>query len=111
VSIRKISPFRFWLLLTFAWLGLLSGVFFSKGGGPPGFLQWLSLRNELQARQQELTRIETETAVIEAESLKLEKSRFHQEKEIRRVLGYTAPDELIFDFSAAERTTDWPNRR
>ena len=104
-------PLRVWTLLVFAWLSILSGVFFSYGFGPPGIRQWMRLRSGIAQKQAELARADAESTALEEECTKLEKSRVHQEKEIRRVLGYAASDELIFDFSSEERVVgNWPDR-
>ena len=102
--------FKVWILLTVSWLTILSGIFFTQGFGPPGFIQWLSIQRETSLRQMDLNKIEAETATLDTESLRLEKSKSYQEKEIRRVLGYTASDELVFDFSSGDRVGDWSNR-
>lgn len=87
----------------FVWISILSGLFFTKGFGSPGFIQWLNIRNEIELKKNELKKIEDEIASLENQSIKLEKSKISQEKEIRRVLGYLASDEIIFDFSSSDR--------
>lgn len=43
---------------------------------------------------------------MEGEKVRLEKSAATQEREVRRVLGYAASDEIIFDFAAPIRADD-----
>ncbi len=69
----------------------------------PGILQWFELKGELNDRRADLASIDAEISMIDQDSRRLERSRPAQEKEIRRVLGYVAEDELIFDFSSASR--------
>jgi hypothetical protein len=44
-------------------------------------------------------------AKLEADSVALETDRAVQEREIRRVLGYTSKNEIIFDFSLSQSAT------
>jgi hypothetical protein len=43
---------------------------------------------------------ENQLIALQEDSSRLERNKLTQEREIRRVLGYAAPNELIFDFSA-----------
>jgi len=78
--------------------GILSGL-----GGSPGAIQAWRLRQLWISKQDYLAELELDSQKIEAEAERLEKSRFAQEREIRRVLGYAALDEIIFDFSGEDR--------
>jgi cell division protein FtsB len=77
--------------------------------GSPGVLQGVRLKKLLESKRTALLKLEDEVIRGEEESGRLEKSRLVQEREIRRSLGYAAPDELIFDFTASER--DLASRR
>ncbi len=79
------------------WLVLISGAL--PWSGAPGIWQALQLRSLLEHKRQNLVRIEREVAELESEKKLLEADRTTQEREIRRVLGYAAPDEIVFDFS------------
>ncbi|OFZ72125.1 MAG: hypothetical protein A3K03_12585 [Bdellovibrionales bacterium RIFOXYD1_FULL_44_7] len=86
-----ISVFAVWCLLL---SGLLTGVI-----GSPGVLQALRLKSLLDTKQMQLSAIEAEISRLDGEVVGLEKNRFVQEREVRRVLGYAAPDEIVFDFT------------
>jgi hypothetical protein len=86
-----------WLILFALWSLLLTGVF-SNFIGSPGIIQAQRLSNLLSLKMNHLNQTRDELQKLQSESQLLETNRFTQEKEIRRVLGYAAPDELIFDF-------------
>ena len=80
-------------------------VFFLTGAasgivGSPGATQAIRLQNLLHAKVARLDKIQTQLTVLQAQSRGLEKNPIVQQREIRRVLGYAAPDELIFDFGS-----------
>lgn len=102
-SRETFSHRRFWVGAFLVWLISLSGGLLRFQIGMPGLLQWSQLKGELSDRRTDLASIDAEILVIDQESRRLERSRAAQEKEIRRVLGYVAEDELIFDFSSASR--------
>lgn len=77
---------------------LLSGIL-NDVAGSPGVMQAVRLRGLLQSRNLELARIEEQMAHLQQEIQKLENNPIIQEREIRRVLGYAAQDEIIFDFN------------
>lgn len=77
------------------WVFLLTGWW-----GPPGITQYLKLRRLSDQRRERLKVTREELLVAKQEAVSLETSPKAQEREIRRVLGYVSPDELIFDFSA-----------
>jgi cell division protein FtsB len=99
---RRTPATRVWLSLFALWGVFLSGVAASLIG-PPGVLQSLRLRSLLDSKRTQVAGLEVEIRKLEEERVLLEGSRDAQEREIRRVLGYAAPDEIIFDFTAAER--------
>jgi cell division protein FtsB len=94
---------RIWIAVFAGWGLLLTGAF-SQWVGSPGVLQAVRLSNLLQSKQVQAESLEKQIATLEAERVRLEKSPAAQEQEIRRTLGYAAPDEIIFDFTAAERS-------
>jgi cell division protein FtsB len=49
-----------------------------------------------------MSRLEETVLGLQAEAELLEKNKLAQQREIRRVLGYVASDEIVFDFSSAE---------
>lgn len=105
---RASIPAKIWTLIFALWVVFLSGAFASVVGSP-GVIQARGLRNLLSAKQLQVTQLEKEIEQLESERKLLEKSSIAQEREIRRVLGYAAPDELIFDFSAADQLTGSSN--
>ena len=101
-SPSRMTPNRLWLAIFSLWLFLLSGVFHGFFGGSPGIFQWAQLRGLLSDRQTELEKAQLDIAKLDADSAALETDRAVQEREIRRVLGYTSKDEIIFDFSLSQ---------
>lgn len=90
-----------WLLLFGCWSLFLTG-FFANFVGSPGILQAVRLDNLLQTKREQLSQLEQELKRLRQEVVQLETNRFAQEKEVRRVLGYAANNELIFDFSSMD---------
>lgn len=97
-SSGRTSPHRAWLIFFVLWLILLSGVL-SSYVGSPGALQAFRLKRLLGLKQVQLSSLKNETVRLRSESVRLEKNHPAQLREIRRVLGYAAKDELIFDFT------------
>jgi cell division protein FtsB len=98
------TPKRLWQFFFVIWLVFLSGgVHALFRVGPPGAWQAVRLHLLLEDRRAESERIRGEIARVQGEVQRLESNRTALEREIRKVLGYAAPDELIFDFSASER--------
>ncbi len=81
------------------WTLFLSGTMASFVGSP-GALQLLRLRKLLDNKRSAQLALEGDVERLEAESGRLESSKVAQEREIRRVLGYLASDELVFDFAS-----------
>ena len=94
-KIASPSPHRVWLAIFGIWAFLLTG--FISG---PGIIQAVRLQSLLSAKQTEVARLQADTQQLRQESENLQKNPAAQEREIRRVLGYAAPDELIFDFGS-----------
>ncbi len=98
---KLLNPHRVWLGIFGVWAflltGAVSGIF---GVGGPGVIQGIRLQNLLHARAAHLEDIQAQLTSLQAESERLEKSTVVQQREIRRVLGYAASDEMIFDFSS-----------
>jgi cell division protein FtsB len=80
------------------WMMFLTGIL-NDVTGSPGALQAIRLRSMLSSKNTELTDLEGQIRKLDGERHRLEESTAHQEREIRRVLGYAAPGEIIFDFS------------
>jgi len=103
---RKTAPIhRIWIGIFGAWALFLSGALTGLVGSP-GVVQVLRLRSLLAEKQAKAMHLESEITQLELDRERLDKSKVAQEHEVRKVLGYAAPDEIIFDFSAAERRTD-----
>lgn len=92
-----------WASFFLLWTLLLSGVLADTVGNP-GALQLFRLNRLLDGQRANQARLESEAERLEIESARLEKSKAAQEHEIRRVLGYTGPDELVFDFTSQAQT-------
>ncbi len=101
---------RTWLLLFVLWIVFLSGII-KTWVGTPGVYQAIGLRMLLDQKINERELLEKSVASRVKEINDLEKNRLVQEREIRRVLGYTAPGELVFDFPTKEGTREWPKAR
>ncbi|MBU6375258.1 MAG: hypothetical protein KGQ59_04630 [Bdellovibrionales bacterium] len=93
------NPHRVWLAIFGLWFVLLTGVF-NRWLGSPGLIQWWRLESLLSQRQAKLVEIENHVLALSTDQVRLERSAIAQQREIRKVLGYVRPDELIFDFSA-----------
>lgn len=96
---------RVWLIVFGLWLFFLSGI---PAGitHAPGILQAIRLQRLLTTKETQVKKMEDEIHFLDAERIALEKSRITQEREIRRVLGYAARDEIIFDFAAAVQLSE-----
>ncbi len=90
-----------WLILFCLWLLFLTGLF-SSFLGSPGILQAMRLNALFEQRKLQLTVLNDEVQKLESDVEKLEHNRVAQEKEIRKILGYAAKDEIIFDFIPAD---------
>ena len=95
------TPRKLWFWLFATWSLLLSGLL-SGWIGSPGVLQAVRLSSLLDAKQDQIAKLEAEIERLETERARLHKSPLAQEREIRRVLGYAAQDEIIFDFSGSD---------
>lgn len=95
---KKLTPGKLWAFLFALWGLFLSGVFASFVGSP-GVIQAVRLASLLNSKRVQVTQMQDELHLLESEASQLEHSKVAQQREIRRVLGYTAPDELIFDFT------------
>ena len=93
---------RIWLILFTFWLLLLSGAL-TRFVGSPGILQAVRLKNLLESKKAQLTLAQQELQKLEMETSELERNPQAQVREIRRVLGYARPDELIFDFTPTDQ--------
>lgn len=80
----------------------MSGIL-SSWVGSPGLWQAYRLHSLLKEREDRRATVHQDIAKIRAEYAALEKSRATQLREIRHVLGYVAPGEMIFDFASDPR--------
>ncbi len=100
-------PTKVWAAGFLLWCVFLSGAF-ADVIGSPGVLQAVRLRSLLSIREADLKTHDSEISRLSAEAALLERSAAHQRREIRRVLGYVAPDELVFDFTSTESAAGGP---
>jgi cell division protein FtsB len=100
-SLKLDSLHRRWIAGFALWLIFLSGVF-SKFIGSPGIIQAVRLQMLLHEKKSFVTQAESELSRLKIEAALLETHAATQEREIRKTLGYTAPDELVFDFTFLE---------
>lgn len=91
------NPHKLWLGIFGVWAFVLTGALAGVLGSP-GAIQAIRLQNLLHAKVSQLDQLQTQLNELQAQAEGLEKSAIVQQREIRRVLGYAAPDELIFDF-------------
>lgn len=82
------------------WGLFLTGIL-SELTGSPGALQAIRLRNLLEYKKDQLETSEVHLAQLRKQKDDLSFNTTFQEREIRRVLGYAAHDELIFDFNSS----------
>ena len=80
------------------WLLFISGVF-ADHVGSPGILQSVRIHRLLDMKKDRLATAEADLEHLRNDQKNLEKNPFVQEREIRRVLGYVASDEMVFDFN------------
>jgi cell division protein FtsB len=90
---------KLWLGLLALWLMFLSGAG-TRWTGTPGVLQQLHLRSLLDSQLAEQADLQSGIDRLRGEADLLEHSKAVQQREIRRVLGYSAEDEIIFDFAS-----------
>lgn len=90
-----------WVLVLFLWALFISGTF-SDFTRSPGVIQSASLHSLLRSRMLELSALEGKIAKLDSERQSLEENSVVQEREVRKVLGYVAPNELIFEFVTAD---------
>ncbi len=95
------TPKRLWLSVFVVWGLLLSGAFMPILGSP-GVIQAVRLRTFLESKQAETHQIQADLQALQTQATQLANNKATQEREIRKVLGYAASDELIFDFSKTD---------
>ena len=93
---------KIWLGVFALWMVFLSGVL-APLTGTPGIIQMFKLRMMLTNHQEQLAQLEKRGLKFEEERKLLEVSPAAQEREIRRVLGYVAPNELVFDLRPTKK--------
>lgn len=97
-KLRNLRPDQLWGYFFGFWILILTGIF-TPFTGTPGLTQWMRLRSLLDQKNQKIAELDSRHAYLSLEVERLEKSQAAQEREIRKVLGYVAPGELIFDFT------------
>jgi hypothetical protein len=98
----RLTPTRLWLGVFGVWLLFLSGLL-TPLTGSPGVGQLVRLSGLLDLKRQELTRSEDDLHSLQVQAEGLENSPAVQEDAIRRVLGWVAKDEFVFEFPASGR--------
>jgi cell division protein FtsB len=98
---KHLTPGRLWTAFFALWAVFLSGAL-KPFVGSPGVIQAAQTYYWLKSKETQLSKLEDEVIRLQAEAEKLEKNKLVQHREIRRILGYAAPDELVFDFSAGD---------
>jgi cell division protein FtsB len=94
------TPNRVWLSVFGLWMLFLSGALVSIVGSP-GILQLIRLDNLLVSKRTQIAQLQDDIRRLNSEAVQLEKNPLVQMREIRRVLGYAGPGEIIFDFSSS----------
>ena len=92
------APTLIWAALFGIWALFISGAVLGLTGSP-GVAQAFRLRSLLVDRRAELARIEESAGRMEGLKKELGTRAPAQEAEIRKVLGYAATGELVFEFS------------
>jgi cell division protein FtsB len=87
-----------WGILLGLWFLVLSGVL-SQPLKTPGLLQVWQLSHFSADRTETIERLQAEVEALNTDASALLKDPTVQEREARRVLGYVAPDEIVFDFT------------
>lgn len=100
-STALLKPSEFWLILFGIWMLFLTGSF-AKIIGTPGIIQAIRLDNLHQKKERQINELQDQIQGLQTEAEALEKNTYVQKREIRKVLGYTSKDEIVFDFSAPD---------
>jgi hypothetical protein len=98
---RLYSGHVLWVLFFMLWGVFLSGML-EKKLGAPGIWQAVELKNLLNQKKKILTHYKTAEENLSYQRQGLLEDSGVQEREIRRVLGYAAQSEIIFDFGGSE---------
>lgn len=88
---------RIWIALFLLWGVFLSG-FPKQFTGSPGIRQSVQLRTLLEDKKTRLEELERRIEQLSKQEKALKTNRVVQEREVRRVLGYVKPDEIVFEF-------------
>lgn len=94
-----LTPARLWSAILLLWSVLLTGIL-TPFVGSPGVIQAIRLQDLLDSRQKQVDQLQDQIRDLQLQAEALRDNRVLQQREIRRVLGYAASDELIFDFSS-----------
>ena len=86
-----------WCGFFLLWLILLSGML-ERWVGAPGLYQWLQVRSLVKETRNKGEEIEFELSRLDGLRKQLETNPAVQEIEIRRVLGYLRPNEIVFEY-------------
>lgn len=95
--VNRLSVHKFWIGCFVIWLVLLTGIF-ERWFGSPGLRQYLQVESLLTDSRQQSTDLEFEIARLKEIQPQLETNAMAQEREIRKVLGFLGPGEVVFEF-------------
>ena len=98
---KTVTPGKLWTSVFALWGLFLTGVA-ANFVGSPGVIQAVRLNSLLKSKQVLVSRMQDEMKHLQFDAVQLERSRVAQQREIRRVLGYAATDEIIFDFTVSD---------
>ena len=87
---------KIWFIFFSVWILILSG-WVPLFGSAPGVRQVFQLQAHYNRREIELEELKAQRDDYDQLFLKLKRDQGVQEREIRRVLGYTRVDEMVFD--------------
>ncbi len=102
-AFSQLQPHELWIIVFGVWFLFLTGSF-AKMGGSPGMIQAIRLNNLHARKEKQIQDLQDQIQTLQTEAEALEKNSFVQKREIRRILGYTSKDEIIFDFSSPDAT-------
>lgn len=89
---------RAWIVFFGIWFLLLTGTL-DTWFENPGIKQWHLLKEGVQKKRQEIVEVESDSELLKETAKQLQSNPAAQEREIRRVLGYLGPNEVVFEFS------------
>ncbi len=86
-----------WILFFSVWSLFLTGALSFWIEAPGAYQAW-KLRSVLQSKREKVKTLQVQAQSLEQQTKNLQNNKFAQLVEIRKVLGYVAKDELVFEF-------------